>query len=317
MSADEMKAGVAAVGELLERASAELAEGLGQVKKVFEACEGNADLDGQAMVPALQGRHDRAEGRIEKAKSSVEAAQQQAARKAFAEVDQKRSEFVTAIRSKMCEEGKMGDELFDSLFGGALGKEKFTSLLRDFGDLNLAEEQAARLADHIVGDAAELGKERFLELIRLYYKCLRQTVMSEELSIKSKTVRRLEAGEVLECLEGPAKEEGAGVQRVRCQTASDGAVGWVTIQGNQGTPFLEPGGNFFACVKETLITEALSVDSPPVRRVASGEVIEVLEFMKKDSTLDIKRIKGKAKLDGATGYITVSGTSGTTFLEPC
>ncbi|CAE8656538.1 unnamed protein product, partial [Polarella glacialis] len=98
----------------------------------------------------------------------------------------------------------------------------------------------------------------------------------------------------------------------------DDAIGWVTLAGNQGTPFLEPGGNFYTCVKETLLTDGLSVqDSKTVRRIAKGEVIEVLEFQKKDASADVKRIKGKAKLDGASGWITVSSNAGTSFLEPC
>merc|ERR1711879_43578 len=135
---------------------------------------------------------------------------------------------------------------------------------------------------------------------------------------KPKTVRRLELGEVLEALEAPKKDEASGVQRVRCHAVQDDAEGWVTLAGNQGTAFLEPGGNFYSCVKETLLTDGLSVqDSKTVRRLAKGEVLEVLEFPKKDASADVKRIKGKAKLDGAIGWTTIASSSGTAFLEPC
>jgi len=128
----------------------------------------------------------------------------------------------------------------------------------------------------------------------------------------------LDQGEVLECLEGPSKEEGANVQRVRCQAVNDDVSGWVTIAGNQGTPFLEVGGNMYTVVKETILTDGLSVeDSKTIRRVTKGEMIEVLEFAKKDATVDVKRIRGKARLDGVTGWITLSGNQGTKFLEPC
>jgi len=196
--------------------------------------------------------------------------------------------------------------------------EKFTEFLQGLKDLELADGQASKLCEHIAGEASEISKERFLELIKLYYKCVKGTVLSEDISIKSKTVRRLEVGEVLEALEGPAKEENAGVQRVRCMAVQDDATGWVTIAGNQGTSFLEPGGNFYSVVKETLLTDGLSVqDSKTVRRLAKGEVIEVLEFQKKDASVDVKRIRGKAKLDGASGWITVASNQGTIFLEPC
>merc|ERR1719230_1729016 len=144
-------------------------------------------------------------------------------------------------------------------------------------------------------------------MVRMFYKCVKATVMSEEKSIKSKTVRRLELGEVLELLEPATTEEASGVQRVRCQAVQDQIMGWVTLSGNQGTAFLEPGGNFYQCVKETLLTDGLSVqDSKTIRRIPKGEVVEVLEFQKKDTEADLRRIKGKAKLDGAVGWITLS-----------
>lgn len=163
-----------------------------------------------------------------------------------------------------------------------------------------------------------MTKERFLELIKLYYKTVKATVFTEEVSIKSKIVRRLEVGEVMETIEGPVKDEVSGIDRVKCKIVTDGVSGWVTICGNQGTPYLVPGGNFYSCVKETLMTDGLSVaDSKTVRRITKGEVIEVLEFPKKDSSLSMQRLKGKAKLDGAVGWITVASTAGQTFLEPC
>jgi len=107
------------------------------------------------------------------------------------------------------------------------------------------------------------------------------------------------------------------VQRVKVQAVNDAAAGWATIAGNQGTPFLEPGGNLFTCVKDTHITDGLSItESKTVRKLIKGEVIEVLQFEKKDAQ-GIKRVKGKAKEDGAIGWMTVCGNQGTAFLEPC
>jgi len=223
----------------------------------------------------------------------------------------------------MTAEGKKGVEVFEGLNDkNALTRAKFTDFLTGLGGdekwLKLEEGQADKLFDHIAGEKGEIAQEQFVELIRLYYKCVKGTVLTETVSIKSKTIRRLEAGEVLEALEGPSKEEGANVDRVRCQAVNDDATGWVTLAGNQGTTFLEPGGNFYIVLKETVITDGLSVqDSKTVRRVSKGEVIEVVEFAKKDASVGVKRVRGKAKLDGTTGWITMSGNQGTSFLEPC
>ena len=62
-------------------------------------------------------------------------------------------------------------------------------------------------------------------------------------------------------------------------------------------------------------TESIT-DSKTIRKLSKGEIIEVMEFAKK-VVQGIKRVKGKAKEDGASGWITVCGNQGTTFLEPC
>merc|ERR1712157_631072 len=80
----------------------------------------------------------------------------------------------------------------------------------------------------------------------MYYKCVKSTVLSEEVAIKAKTLRRLEDGEIFEGLEGPTRDDTCSVQRVKCRALSDGVTGWVTLQGNQGTPFLTPWGNFIS-----------------------------------------------------------------------
>lgn len=322
LNAEATKTLAAEVEKAASEARSKIEESAGKGKEITASCAENEALKGfdQSFVNRLTQRSSRIETRVEKVLSVVESAKEKAVRKAYAEMDVKRTACVSAIRAKMGEDGKSGEQYFKSLTDDdSLSKDKFVSLLGELGDLDLKDDQAEKLFKHIAGDdATGVSQERFLELIRLHYKCVKNTVMSEELTIKSKTVRRLDVGEILEILEGPAKEDGVGVQRAKCKAVQDEAIGWVTIAGNQGTAFLEPGGNCFTCVKETTLTDGLSIqDSKTVRKVAKGEVIEVLEFSKKDASLDIKRIKGLCKLDGATGWITVAGNQGTTYLEPC
>jgi len=321
LAAEALKEAADSVETSVKEARALLEKAAEKAKKIAEDCGAEEELRGYEnhFVGRLQQRQGRSESWAQKVADVADAARERAVRKAYAEIDSKRSDVVAAIRTKMGEDSKTGEQFFKGLTDSdKLSKEKFLEMLKGFEDLKFEDGQADRLFDHIAAGEAEVSQERFLELIRLYYKVVKGTVLSENLSIKSKTVRRLEMGEVLEALEGPAKEEGVGVQRVKCKAVNDDASGWVTIAGNQGTPFLEPGGNFLSCVKETVLTDGLSVqDSKTVRKIAKGEVIEVLEFTKKDASLDIKRIKGQAKLDGATGWITVSGNQGTAYLEPC
>jgi len=294
-----------------------------KLKALEETCASNDGLRDfeKKDVPRLKSRHERATYRIDKITSAISSAREKAVHKAYAELDSKKSDAVEAVRAKMTADGKTGEQQFDEINGGEpLTQEKFVAFLKGLEKISFEDGEAERVFDHIIGEKDErtLTKEQFLETTRMYYKCVKQTVLSEEVSIKSKTVKRLELGEVLEALEAPSKEEGAGVMRVKCRSTADEAVGFVTIAGNQGTAFLQPGGNIFTCVKETSLTDGPIIkDSKTIRQVVKGEKIEAYEFQKKDEKAELQRVRGKAKLDGAKGWITVTGNQGTVYLESC
>merc|ERR1711920_181201 len=72
------------------------------------------------------------------------------------------------------------------------------------------------------------------------YRCASATAIHDALTAEgAATVRRLEAGEEVELIEGPRMEPTLGVLRLRGRATKDGAVGWITIAGNQGKTFLE------------------------------------------------------------------------------
>ena len=320
MSADKIKEEASATLASTKEAEDTLQEAMTKLIKVEKDCAASDDLNGydRREVPRLQQRHGRIASRLEKVTAAVKAANEKAMRKAYTEIAQKRTEAVTAMRGFMTTEGKTSEQLFEHIGSGSdITSEKFAEFLKGLSGFTLEKDQDERLFQHIVEEAESIPKEMFLDLIRLYYKCVKATVLTEHIMIKSKTIRRLEMSEVLEVIEGPTKEEGVNVQRVKVQAVNDAAMGWATIAGNQGTPFLEPGGNLFTCVKETHITDTESItDSKTIRKLSKGEIIEVMEFAKKVDQ-GIKRVKGKAKEDGASGWITVCGNQGTTFLEPC
>lgn len=320
-ASDEIVAEADEAEALASRAEQELQTASAKHGEQKESLEENPNLKANAQqeLQRLDQREKSLKGRLSKIVAAVKLAKEKAKRKAFAEFDQKRTECATAIRAKMNAEAKTADQFFEEInSASALTEEVFASFLNGLDGLELFDGHAEKLFSNMAGEAGEISKEGFKELVRVFYKCVKATVMSEEMSIKSKTIRRLEVGEVLEALEGPTMEEATKVKRLRCLATQDECMGWVTLAGNQGTSFLEAGGNFYTCVKETLITDGLCVqDSKTVRRLAKGEVVEVLEFQKKDATADVRRIKGKAKQDGAIGWITIASNAGTTFLEPC
>lgn len=171
-----------------------------------------------------------------------------------------------------------------------------------------------------------LSKDKFTNLIRLFMKVARDTVITGDLRIKeSKTMRRLEVGEVVEVIEGPIKEESVNVLRVRAKVMKDGLQGWITLAGNQGTIFLEEGGNLFKVVKETILTESFELQDgvakqntqklkDTTRKLKEGEILEVREWPRKDGS-GLLRMKCRCKSDGATGWVTTVGNQGTVYLE--
>mmetsp|Transcript_69322 Transcript_69322/g.198823 ORF Transcript_69322/g.198823 Transcript_69322/m.198823 type:complete len:727 (+) Transcript_69322:22-2202(+) len=67
-------------------------------------------------------------------------------------------------------------------------------------------------------------------------------------------------------------------------------------------------------VKDVAMTGSLSIkDTKSVRRLEVGEAVEVLEGPVEEG--DLKRIRAKALLDGQEGWLSVSGSAGTKFLE--
>jgi len=171
------------------------------------------------------------------------------------------------------------------------------------------------------GDGA-LSRERFAELLRKFMKVLKKTVLTDAVSIKeSKVVRKLGEKEVLEVFGAAVAEAEVDVMRIKARAMDDGAEGWVTISGNQGTTYLQDGGGVFKVVKETILTEsfelgAASKDAVAVeRKLKVGELVEVKTWMKKQEETGLVRMRCRAVLDGSVGWATVLGNQGGVFLE--
>merc|ERR1712062_80429 len=79
------------------------------------------------------------------------------------------------------------------------------------------------------------------------FKVVKETILTEAFELETKesarklkdNTRKLKEGEIVEVYEWPKKEETSGLHRLKGKVKSDGAVGWVTSTGNQGTVYLE------------------------------------------------------------------------------
>merc|ERR1711956_168873 len=168
--------------------------------------------------------------------------------------------------------------------------------------------------------ASIITREQFARVMRMFYKVVKEIVLSNSLLIdKSSQIRRMDVGEVMEVLQGPMLDPSVGVYRIRGQALKDDETGWVTVSGNQGITFLLPGGNVLKVVAPTVLSEdSTDVDGKDVvHQLKVGDVLEVLDWTRTSrSPLGLTRIKGRVQGDGAVGWATFSGTNGTKYLEP-
>jgi len=253
-TADTMKAVAAKVKEVSQVIAKEAADAGEKVKELKAQCVGHSELLDyeEKDAPRMEKRVERISVRLGSLEATLKAAMQRAASKAHQEVDEHLTHFVAALHKHIGDSDVSRESVFDKYAAGSedLTLEGFTKLCEGLDDLPSDAKKLSELMTYMTSSTEEselvLTKERFLQTSTLYYKCVRSTVCSEDITIKSKTVRRLEPGDIVQAIGGARTEEGANVRRVNCQLVGDTSVsGWITIQGNQGTPFLVPDGNFF------------------------------------------------------------------------
>jgi len=212
------------------------------------------------------------------------------------------------------------------------------------------DEGLQKVFKHFVDEDGEsfLTKKRFESVVRHLMKVVTVSVLSKELKTDSEAVRKLESREVVEVLEGPMEDEVSKMKRVKVIAMRDGAEGYVTLAGNGGTVFLRDGGRLFKVLREVPMTDKFELEEAPkqekpaqekpvagqpvpdgpvaagpvsasapddVRKLKAGELIEVIEYPKKDEKSGSMRLKCKAKLDGHVGYATFQGNTGAVFMD--
>jgi len=213
-------------------------------------------------------------------------------------------------------------KLFDSKKKGKVEEGAFvkffkTCELKEDGE-RMSEDDAGRLFGYL--DSEEEGfltKEQMLNLIRRFMKCVKASVLTDDVSTKSKPLRRLVEGEVLECLTGPQDAE-EDILRLKVKAMSDDVEGWVTPVGNRGTVFIEDGGNMFKVVKETILTGSFVIGADKAtkdRKLKVGEVVEAREWPRKEEASGLMRMKVRVKSDGQIGWVTSLGNTGVVFVE--
>merc|ERR1719382_1940618 len=163
----------------------------------------------------------------------------------------------------------------------------------------------------------EIRREVFLRMVRLYYKVVKDIVLSDGLLIpESGQIRRMMIGEVMECNQGPVIDPTVGVYRIQGRVFKDGIAGWATVLGNQGVTFLAAGGSIYRVLKQVNMSADIKDMEGSIRKLREGEVLQVLDWGRTSrSALGVTRIKARCPDDGTVGWSTIVGNDGTAFLE--
>lgn len=132
----------------------------------------------------------------------------------------------------------------------------------------------------------------------------------------SSEVRAVKANEVLELLEGPRKEVVGTAMRAKGKALSDGVVGWFTVKSKHGIDHVQPGKSTYTCMSSIALTDSIDIKNcKVVRKLSKGEGLTVLEGPVEDEKTSVPRIRAKAALDGAEGWVTVRGNAGSVYAE--
>jgi len=212
--------------------------------------------------------------------------------------------------------GITGEQEFDKLSGGKdkIPEETFCKKCCSLEGLNIQPEHAKLLSRSI--EAGGISRRNFLGYIQLYYAVVKGVALTDVQDVNScKTVRKAELDEVMEVLEGPVTDGEQGLLRVRVKSMMDQKEGWVTVKGNQGTPFLQEVEKPFFTVRQELPLSTELQGPENVRTLTVDEIVELIEGPRKVTYTDIRRAKVKAAKDGAIGWVTLRDRFGVENAE--
>lgn len=210
--------------------------------------------------------------------------------------------------------------------GGIDEGEWLAFLQRRWGEEDFPRDTVVRWIQRYRADVdppRDATRDDISKLLSVYYQVNKPTVMMNVLNVQGgKVVRRLEVGEIIEHLEGPSQDETTGVKRIRGRATRDGTEGWATVEGDAGTVFLEKGGFIFTVLKDVALTGAFEMGvagdaaagKDLVQTLAAGDMLEVIEHEKKDETSGLRRMKVRARSNGAVGWATSYTGQGMVYL---
>eukprot|EP00928_Gymnodinium_smaydae_P006786 TRINITY_DN1241_c0_g3_i4.p1 TRINITY_DN1241_c0_g3~~TRINITY_DN1241_c0_g3_i4.p1 ORF type:complete len:1829 (+),score=752.40 TRINITY_DN1241_c0_g3_i4:367-5487(+) len=301
----------------VEKLSAELAEKAEQARKAVKE-QLQAANEVKPMTPATT----EAKKQLQQMSSKVEAAARNA-KKTVDAVKAKCDIIVDKVSASVAEalrkEGP-ADQLFEKLSkgGDAISEADLEKKIVSLSSPSVKPEHAKLLCRRIAG-TGQISRRSFLGYVQTYYSVVKEIALTNDFDVgTTKTLRKVEKDELLETLEGPVADDKIGLARVRVRSLLDGAEGWVSLKGNQGTAFLvEVDKPFFTTRAEVSLDNAFEgVEGGAVRTLGEDEVLELLEGPRKIVLPDALRARVKASKDNVQGWVTIRDQKEVVYAAP-
>jgi hypothetical protein len=164
-----------------------------------------------------------------------------------------------------------------------------------------------------------VSKAIFLRFLREFMRVVKATAITTHAGMQGQAIRRVLPGEVVEVLEGPVRDDVVQTLRVKAKTLVDAVEGWITMESNKGTAFLEDGGKVFKFKvgeRGAWFTENFKYKIKVSNlKLEEGELLESRDCAYKDERSGLMRMKVRMKSDGREGWVTAVGSRNEQFLK--
>ena len=309
---DEITAASEAATAALSEAQSELSDVRTRLTDLANSADEDVAQWVQSEIRKVDVKVLQMDARLMPAKQAVERAQRYMEKLEATELLNARAEVSKILRAK-----KMSaEDLFiavDKDGDGTVNLSDFTACLQADG-CQLDAEKVEKAFSYYDLTSGVISKEMLVLASRCYYLVVSETVMTEHEALEQgQALRRLDPRELVEILEGPAEEKNPGIPRAKCRAVLDGAEGWATITGSNGTSFLIPSEGLLDVLRETPLTSELE-DSTAVRDLAPNEKVEILEWYQKNANGDV-RVKARVKGTSDIGWVTMLTAEGIEVLR--
>lgn len=146
-----------------------------------------------------------------------------------------------------------------------------------------------------------------------FYEVARPIAITDQAELKTcKPLRKVEATEVIQVLEGPNDAANPGTLRLRGRVLLDNVEGWITVKGSAGTVFASPSQRQGIMLRDA----ALYRTPAAITGTADGAQEEVCRLAKHDVVIfarepvevaapPVLRVKVRACEDGAGGWVAL------------